>query len=190
MARTVPLLIAAAWTLVSYACNPEGQVSDRPFDTAWWVKIRFTPCDSSIGGIPVQKIDPSWRRASSLKQEYIPKSFLFQSGQNLLERAGLSFELAGDFNSDGMPDRALVGVYEGKDDETGRFLLVTTEKSPGRWVPVFLELLPGKPGFLALSRDSVGIQLWNCMECDVVSYLAWSAEQRKYFWRRPTKQGD
>src|SRR5713226_8928929 len=169
MIRIALFLLATTWASFVCACDPEAQIDERPFQTAWWLRIRFMPCDSEIYGISVQKIHPSWHRASALQQKYIPKSAFSQSSRNALQEGKLKFELSGDFNRDGHPDRVLVGVYETKGGESGRFLLIVTRTETGAWNPVFLDLFPGRPGFLALARNRSSIELWSCMECDAVS---------------------
>src|SRR5713101_7197252 len=121
--RIVLLLLAATWVSAVYACDPQAQIAERPLHDAWWLRIRFMPCDSEIYGIPVQKIDPSWRRASVMQLKHIPIPELHQQG---LAFGKLHFELNSDFNRDGRPDRAAVGVYETKDGKTGRFMLIVT----------------------------------------------------------------
>src|SRR6266704_4957240 len=93
MIRIVLLLFAATGVSTVYACDPQAQIAEQPRHDAWWLRIRFTPCDSEIYGIPVQKIDPSWRLASVMQLKHIPKSALYESGQNDLADGKLHFEL-------------------------------------------------------------------------------------------------
>src|SRR5713101_7684816 len=178
--RIVLLLLAATWVSAVYACDPQAQIAERPLHDAWWLRIRFSPCDSEIYGIPVDKIDSSWRLASVNQLKHIPKSALYECGQNDLVDGKLHFELNGDFNRDGRPDRAAVGVYETTTGQTGRFMLIVTRTDSGGWRLVFLEELPGKPGFLVLGRNRSRIAVMSCMECDDDSELEWNAKTKKY----------
>src|SRR6266568_2275453 len=132
--RTALFLLAATWAFAVYACDPQAKIAESPPRDAWWLRIRFTPCDSQIYGIPVEKIDPSWRLASLMQLKHIPIPELHQSGLG----GGRHFELSGDFNSDGRPDRPAVGVYETKDAKYGGFMLIVSRTDSGAWSPVFL----------------------------------------------------
>src|SRR6266487_3632511 len=150
MIRVVLLFLAAIGASAVYAsCDPQAQIDEG--SKAWWLRIRFSPCDSEIYGIPVEKIH---------------------------------FELRGDFNRDGRPDQAAVGVYETTTGQTGRFMLIVTRTDSGAWRLVFLEQLPGKPGFLALGRNRSRIAVMSCMDCDDDSELEWNAKTKKYAWRK------
>jgi len=178
--RTALFLLAATWVSAVYACDPQAQIDEGP--KAWWLRIRFSPCDSEIYGIPVEKIDPWWRLASVNQLKHIPIPELHQQG---LAFGKLHFELNGDFNRDGRPDRAAVGVYETTTGQTGRFMLIVTRTDSGAWSPVFLVSHPGEPGFYALGRNGSRIVTWTCMECDGNSELVWNAKTKKYTWLRP-----
>jgi hypothetical protein len=185
MIRIVLLFLAAMGAPAVYAsCDPQAQIAESPPRDAWWLRIRFTPCDSEIYGIPVQKIDPSWRLASVNQLKHIPIPELQQQG---LAFGKLHFELNGDFNRDGRPDRAAVGVYETTTGQTGRFMLIVTRIDTRAWRSVFVRLLPGKPGFFALERDKSKIVLWSCMDCDGVSEYGWNARTKKYTRLEPGK---
>ncbi|SRR6266496_883021 len=187
MIRIVLLLFAATGVSTVYACDPQAQIAEQPRHDAWWLRIRFTPCDSEIYGIPVQKIDPSWRLASVMQLKHIPIPELHQQG---LAFGKLHFELSGDFNRDGRPDRAAVGVYETTTGQTGRFMLIVTRGDSGAWSPSFLRLFPGKPEFFALRLNRSIIELWDCMECDAISRLAWSTAAKRYAWLKSRPLGD
>jgi hypothetical protein len=47
-----------------------------------------------------------------LREEYIPKPALYETGRNALEEAKLQFDVVGDFNGDQRTDKAVVGVYD------------------------------------------------------------------------------
>ena len=180
------MAIAAVWFPAAAACERQAQVNERPLNYAWWLKIRFSPCDGEIYGLPVRSIHPAWQRASLLREEYIPKSALYETGRNALEESKFQFELTGDFNGDHRPDRAAVGVYETA-SEVGRFLLIVTEDKPGIWRRAFLKMYPGKRGFLALRKVGAKLELWSCLECGVVSDLMWSSKQKQYVWLKAPK---
>src|SRR6266487_1547720 len=180
MIRVVLLFLAAIGASAVYAsCDPQAQIDEG--SKAWWLRIRFSPCDSEIYGIPVEKIDPWWRLASVNQLKHIPIPELHQQG---LAFGKLHFELRGDFNRDGRPDQAAVGVYETTTGQTGRFMLIVTRTDSGAWRLVFLEQLPGKPGFLALGRNRSRIAVMSCMDCDDDSELEWNAKTKKYAWRK------
>jgi len=98
----------------------------------------------------------------------------------------MKFEIAGDFDDDRRPDKAVVGVYETATG-AGRFLLIVTESRASIWKPTFLEVYPGDPGFLGLKQNGSKLELWSCMECGNVSNLVWSRQAQKYVWLRAPK---
>ncbi len=181
------LLLAATWSLAAHACDPQAKFDERSPKDAWPLRIRFMPCDSEIYGIPVQRIHPSWRRASVTQFKNIPIPELQPSGPNGFEygEAGpFSFELMGDFNRDGRPDRAAVGVYEINDGKSGRFMLIVTRTDSGAWRRVFLSQLSGEPGFLALGRNRSRIAVRSCLDCDDDSEVEWNPKAKKYAVRK------
>ncbi|GEM_PF-3997931 len=92
------------------------------------------------------------------------------------------FSIRGDFNNDGLPDVAIVGVYESKASERGNFIMILTQEPSGGWRKSFLEYGSEKPAFAALRmRDDI-LEYWTCMGCDAVSFLRWSGRLKEYIW--------
>ena len=153
-----------------------------PVEAAWWVTIEFKPIDTSIRGIPVDAIDPTWRLASELKKDFIPRELLYEPGFDLMEEYDHHFSIAGDFNKDGRTDVALVGVHETIDGERGMFFLILTQNYSGSWEKAFLAQGVRSSGFSALTWRKGCIEVWGCMECDGVSFLRWSPKLKEYIW--------
>jgi hypothetical protein len=163
------------------ACDPKA-IIHGPDNSAWWLRISFTPCEQNILGLAVDKIHPKWVRASVLKKEYIPASALFETGQDAMAQFSKTFQLNGDFNGDKRADRAIVGVYEEADGTRGLFVAIFTEAAQKTWSPVFLHAFAASKGILFLERSGSAIRVWECMECDGFGNLRWDRKLGKYAW--------
>ena len=130
---------------------------------AWWLTARFTPTTDTVGSIPIRAIDPSWVKASLLTRDMLPPK---AAAPGEWTDTTYGFVREGDFNQDGRQDRAMVGVYQTKSGEVGRFLLVVTQRQAGTWQKAFLATTPGEAGFSVLFPEGDGIGWSSCMECD------------------------
>jgi hypothetical protein len=157
------------------------RVNPEPASSAWWLRIEFRPTHDTIRGIPVGNLDASWARVSVLHKDVIPRRFLFEGGSDIMAACKLEFNRSGDFDHDGIEDDALVGVYESKTGTRGEFILIVTKRHGG-WEKIFIESWPGKSGFLALAQHGRNLVVWDCMECDSASELAWDKGARKFYW--------
>jgi hypothetical protein len=130
---------------------------------AWWVTARFTPTGDTVGSIPIRMIDTSWAKASVLTRDMLPPK---AAAPGQWTDTTYGFVREGDFDHDGRQDRAMVGVYQAKSGEVGRFLLVVTQRQAGKWQKAFLATTPGEAGFSVLFPAGDGIGVSSCMECD------------------------
>ena len=158
------------------------RVSHGPKDQSWWCWAEFEPVHKTISGIPINEIDRSWAYASELNLNSIPRRFFSDAeGENPGAR-GMVCSRKGDFNHDGVPDLALVGVYKTVDGNFGNFFLILTKASPTKWRVAFKKLMPGKSGFLMIPRDSKELEVWPCLDCDAGSTISWNAKSHRYIW--------
>jgi hypothetical protein len=74
-----------------------------------------------------------------------------------------------------------VGVYK-KRGQSGSFLLILSEYVPGDWQKTFLATWPGKSAFLALSKNSNDIEVWDCMECESAGKVLWNGKTYFVDW--------
>ena len=141
----------------------------RSYDEAWWVDARFVPSEQTIEGIPIRQLDRSWAAASPLRESALPKEASVPG--DTLKDNNAAFQMDGDVNHDGRPDRLLVGVYRTTSGKTGEFLLILMRKPNGQWTKAKLFKNEGKAGFSALFNFPDRI-LWGfCFECDVSCIL-------------------
>jgi hypothetical protein len=175
---------AAESRLAGYDCNrpqnargPSTIESIRaPHRLAWWLTVQFVPTADSILALPISRLDSSWAQATVLTREMMPRQARADPG--VLGETTFGFCLNGDFNADGLGDRAAVGVYRTRAGVQGRFLMIITAIGPDRWQKAFLHSMPGDPGFSILSLDRTGgLGWWTCMKCDSWSELAWADSQ-------------
>jgi hypothetical protein len=122
-----------------------------------------------VASIPIKYLDADWSAAEVLTRKLLPPEAA--SDPSSLTNPAFGFSREGDFNSDGLKDKALVGVYRTKAGQTGTFLLVLTRQVSGKWQKVFLEKVPGTPGFSVLWSDGKAVRWYHCMECDTFAVL-------------------
>jgi len=136
---------------------------------AWWVTIEYEPETTQILGIPVSELDPNWELAEPLSEAAIPPEnmpdFQRDTGQY-----GYSFSKEGDFNSNGKKEKAIVGIYQEKNGDVGRFLLIYEDIENKKWS---LLKSPGRSGFSILALNENELSWYMCMECDIFSYVVW-----------------
>lgn len=152
---------------------PERAARNAP--DAWWLTARFVPADTAVAGLSVGRIDSTWTRAVALSRQAMPDSAAADRRQ--LNARNLGFERSGDFNGDGRPDRALVGAYETRSGEHGRFLLVLTRTPAGTWEKAFVSEEPGVAGFSILWQSATGLAWMFCLECDDGALLRWQQDR-------------
>ena len=117
----------------------------------WTHTVRFVPGSTEIAGLPIRKIDPSWVRASALRDLEMPREAEVR-GESVTDHGG-SFSLRHDFDSDGVAETAIVGVYSDQAGETGRFLLILSDSATHRSRLRAKFMVPGEPGFSFLRLD-------------------------------------
>jgi hypothetical protein len=147
---------------------------------ASWLRVKYTPVSNHIESIPIRRIDKRWAKVLVLRMANQPPDVASAVRRN--EQFGYQFEAEGDFNGDAKRDKAMVGVYENKNGEVGRFFLVLTEEKPGRWKPAFLYKIPGEPGFGILLYQRGRVSFATCMECDTVGDLLWVKGRYRIRW--------
>ncbi len=151
----------------AHAARSPQQVDSAHY--AWWLTARFTPANDTVDSIPIHAIDTSWAKASVLTRHVLPPQ---AAAPGEWTDTTYAFVREGDFDQDGRPDRAMVGVYQTKSGDVGRFLLVITQRAAGKWQKAFLATTPGEAGFSVLFPEGAGIGWSTCMECDSWAKLA------------------
>ncbi len=171
------LHLACALALVTTVagCRPNPHRAALKHVTyAWWITVRFRPNGDSIAGIPIRSVDSTWTGALALNRAVLPPEA--QRDPSSLADSLVAFTLDGDFNRDGAPDRALVGVYQTAAGATGRFLLILTLRGK-RWQKADVLKEPGDPGFSVLTVHGDTLSWWDCMECDFGFEVAWNGHE-------------
>lgn len=153
-------------------------ISPEPKNYAWWLRTEFVPVHEQIRGIPLQQLDSSWRLASELTKEAIPRELLYEAGSDIMKESEVSFFRSDDLNHDGVEDLAIIGVFQDEAGKRGSFILILTKDQTGNWHKSFLENL-GKPTFAALSQKDP-MEIWFCMDCDFGVEVLWDKEKGEY----------
>ncbi len=156
------------------ACAPVARAEMRP-GFAWWIDALFTPVDTILFGVHVRMFSADWTRASALSLDMLPRE-AHDDLSTLADSTRASFAHVGDFNSDGVSDRAVTGVYETAGCVRGRFLAILSPAQSPTPEVAYLVQSPGRPGFGVLWHVP-GVLSWqSCMECDDLNYLVWNGD--------------
>ena len=140
-----------------------GSAQGSPY--AWWVTATFQARDEAVEGIPVRDLDREWVRASAISASDLPPEAR-QRGESP-EEHGFSLALEADLDGDGRPERAVVGVFQARSGETGRFLLILGKsETGGEWVKRAVFSHEGAAGFSAIAVKDGRLQWVTCFECD------------------------
>lgn len=132
---------------------------------AWWITEMYEPTELTVESIPIKQLDTSWRSALVLTREVLSKEAR-EYVDRLPSKVNL-FAVNGDFNADGIADKALVGVYREDSGKTGRFLLILSQTATGSWKKTYLSKLEGEPGFSTVGGGhKTGLHWEFCFECD------------------------
>jgi hypothetical protein len=153
---------------------------------AWWLDAQFHPFTTEVRGIPANKIDKSWCKATELRKDLLPKKIVIEeNGGDSMEAqegfSGFSFALEGNFDGSPRKQTALVGVYEDCSGKAGNFFMIL-DRAAGRFKVRFLNALPTERQFLALHQEGKMISVYNCLDCDHFSRLQWDRKQKKFVW--------
>lgn len=172
-------LLAAAGAITSAAviAGEDGFTAPVPAQQRWWENFTLEATGTELLGNPLARINPSWQRATLLDaSQFTPQ----QLAQIRADRR--AFELRGDFNDDGTPDRAVVGVYLDSKGERGRFVAVFTRAgSETHWRAVYTETGDDDRPFSTLHVNAeshahtYGTRVyWTaCLYCPSTIYVNW-----------------
>jgi len=161
-----PLLVLGLVALPTAACSKQEPKPQRQpgASGAWYLRTSLDPQDTSVLGLPITVLDSTWARGMVLSPSVLPS----EAAKDSATRASQNFwyGLAGDFNKDGRPDRAVVGVYRSTKGSKGRFALIVTRSGAG-WQKAFSVGMTGPTDVTFLARGSGDTLVWNdCVECD------------------------
>lgn len=154
------LLLAAALPVGSAAA-----------EDAWWKTFELEPRDTELLEVPVDRVNREWVRATALESSAL-------SAAQRAELAGKKrqFVVNGDFNGDGRPDRALVGVYQDKQGKRGSFVALFTRRDDRTWQPVYSEVGDEPLQFSVLHQppDNPYRLYWDhCLDCRSSAAVIW-----------------
>jgi hypothetical protein len=141
-------------------------------ETPWWKTFTLEPRGTHLLGIPVDRVNREWIRATALES-----SMLTSAQRDDLSRRNRHFVANGDFNDDSRADRALVGVYENKQGKRGSFVAVFTQRDDRSWQAVYSEVgdEPGQFSVLHQSADKPFHVFWSpCLDCAAPTSVTWS----------------
>ncbi|MGY8685935.1 hypothetical protein Q2941_50855 [Bradyrhizobium sp. UFLA05-153] len=150
---------------------------------AWWVLADFHPFTTEVRGIPANKINKSWGKATEFRKDLIPRELLFEGGADAMAAADVSFVIEGRFDGTAARQVALVGVFQECSGPKGRFILILDQPAEGKAKVRFVSAFRTDRQFGALQKGSDNsIVALDCMECDSGSVLKWDRKKRKFDW--------
>lgn len=138
------------------------------------------PRETRVYGIPIHVIDTSWVAATVLARS----AAVADSGnQALADASTRESYLDGDFDRDGVRERAVVGVYRDRAGENGRFVLILTRQG-NRWQKAFAASVAGRGDVTFLSRSASDTVVWHdCAQCDsAAARVFWDGGQYAIRW--------
>lgn len=175
------LAATGALAATAAASVEDGLTAPVPAQQRWWENFTLEATGTELLGNPVAKVNPSWRRASLLDaSQFTPQ----QQAQIRADRR--AFELRGDFNDDGTPDRAVVGVYLDDTGERGRFVAVFTRAgSEALWRAVYTETGDDDQPFSTLHTNAeshamkFGTRVYwtTCLHCPSTIHVSWAGSR-------------
>lgn len=166
----VGLVLGGAIWLAGCAALRSDQQASAQDDVvvAWWLDTHFEPSKTRVLGLPVTRFNAEWVEAQALDDAFIKKQVSEDEYQAVLN-SQLKFDLEHSIDSDPEKERFVVGVYETKSGDKGRFLAILDGGSEAK---VFE--YPGLPGYSALLLMDGDVYWYKCMECDDFDKLEWS----------------
>lgn len=141
-------------------------------DADWWKTFTLEPRDTELLGVPVDRVNREWVRATALES-----SALSAAQRADLTSRNRQFVINGDFNADERPDRILVGVYEDKQGKRGSFVAVFTRRDDRNWQAVYSEVgdEPGQFSVLHQPADNPYRLYWDqCLDCKSSAAVTWA----------------
>ena len=140
----------------------------RAQNLAWWVTWSIRPTASEVEGVPVQVLDPSWRRVSIIRRSDLPAA-ANRAGQGLPEDYGLALSVDTDLDGDDQDERVVVGAFETAQGELGRFLLILGRAKDGKsWTKKAIFSVRNSTPFSAVDLRLGTLRWHGCLECDDV----------------------
>jgi hypothetical protein len=170
--RGIALLLAMLLGTTAATAANDGFNAAVPLEQRWWETFALDATGTELLGNPVARIQRSWQRATLLDWSH------FTPEQQAEIRADKrAFELRGDFNDDGTPDRVVVGVYLDQNGQRGSFIAIFTRAgSEQHWRPVYAEVGDDSRAFSAIHANEESLRVyWNgCLRCPSTSYVSWN----------------
>ena len=174
------ILLAAILGTLATAAQAQSFATVAPGKEAWWLRTSFNPLHTELRGILVKNIRNNWCKATEFTRDLMPKREMEEEGSGkLMDEAGLSFSVGGDFDHSKRKQVALVGVYQTCDGEKGSFLLIIDE---GTNKIRFVDTTRAKAQFAVLRAHKDSIMLSRCLECDAGATLRWNEKKKAFDW--------
>jgi len=178
------LLPLGLLALSTGACSRRERPPQHQIATSglWYTHTSLDPQDTSVLGLSIRDLDSSWARGMVLSPSVLPARAAEDSVTRPSENFG--YGLAGDFNKDGRPDSAVVGVYRSRTGSKGRFVLLVTRSARG-WEKAFSAGMTGPTDVTFLARGAGDTLVWNdCVECDAPAVrIYWSGTRYVAKWK-------
>ena len=179
------MLVACTSTSQTIDIAPPAFVKINPAtgNSAWWLRIEYTPTATTINNIPVKTIHNDWCAANVISLEDYTKVISSEEAKQLTDSSVL-FQVDGKFDA-ARNLKAVPGVYQKCDGEKGNFILVSEITTSGTEnIFSVIETNPKTPtffGLLAIPETMLGVAL--CLECDDLRLLEWDTSINNFKWQ-------
>jgi len=147
---------------------------------------RIDPTETSVLGLPLATLDSDWALASLVNEQNLPS--IAKEDLARVTDPSVRFVLDGDFNSDGRPDKAVVGVYRTRGGKEGQFLLIVTQGASGAWAVSYLGDHAGFPGPSLLYQAPKWLNWFPCTACDLGATVSWKHGHYQAKWANTDAQ--
>jgi hypothetical protein len=147
-------------------------VKAEPADYAWWLRLNFTPSQTSVDNISVKEISKDWCNANAFSKKDYMQILSKDAATDFANNPHIAFSVTGKYDGRRYL-RAVSGVYQKCSGEQGNFVLLVEPESK-KMVSV-LEINQQRAGFMTLANQENNLlQVAWCLECDFISLLKWS----------------
>ena len=140
---------------------------------AWWLTLEVPATSKEVLGAAAETFSSDWVAVHQLSEADLPKDDRW--GTETLAKPDFALRFAGDFNSDGIADTAIVGTYKDRKGVSGKFLSIGIIDPTGHFIPQFVQtVVESGPKFSFLQWNGTKFVWWQCLYCGYGLPIVWN----------------